>query len=454
MRAIRVLSVLAAVAVVALLPLYGDIRPQDAVSHPEWARMMLRGLDLLTDARGVNDTAQQAFATLSGRDSRSWRAPQYVRAERVERPSPSGNLIRAEGGIGEAVYAFGIARGGEYRLRLHLQAGEPAEAEFTEAGSDTVLRSFSVDAAPTIGWVDAGSLHLDPGAYEATVLLPAGGELEFVELAPPCTHPIEPRGGWKTASIASTEDVAVTVLQALDLEPELPPAASPLEFRGGDLQLEDGEQTLAASTNGSFRGGPRGARVVLAVDIPQTGLYSMSVFGTAPGGQRWVADGCRTCLICPNIDPVARWRHVLSGVFPKGLHYFTASLGPDTVVERVRIEQKKDSPVDYVATLERLGLELGPVGSITRERAEEARRFLERRRSERERELCGDILRPGTLVAELTSGASSVSGGEGGPGGGSGGGGTGGGGGGGPLPKPPIIPPLPPATPISIASTN
>ena len=110
---------------------------------------------------------------------------------------------------------------------------------------------------------------------------------------------------------------------------------------------------------------------MLAVDIPQTGLYSMSVFGTAPGGQRWVADGCRTCLICPNIDPVARWRHVLSGVFPKGLHYFTASLGPDTVVERVRIEQKKDSPVDYVATLERLGLELGPVGSITRERAEE-----------------------------------------------------------------------------------
>jgi hypothetical protein len=146
---------------------------------------------------------------------------------------------------------------------------------------------------------------------------------------------------------------------------------------------------------------------------------------------------------------------VLSGVFPKGLHYFTASLGPDTIVERVRVEQKKDSPADYVATLERLGLELGPVGPITRERAEEARRFLERRRSQAARELCGDILRPGTLVAELTSGASSVPGGEGpGGGGGGGGGGTGGGGGGGPLPQPPIIPPLPPATPFSVASTN
>ena len=254
-----------------------------------------------------------------------------------------------------------------------------------------------------MGWVDAGSLHLDPGAYEATVLLPEGSQLEFVELAPPCLHPIEPRGGWKTAAVASTEDVAVTVLQALDLESELPPAAPPLEYRGSDLQLEDGSRSVAASGEGGFRGGPRGSRVVLVVDIPETGLYSLSVFGSGSGGQRWLADACRSSLICPNVDPVARWRDVLTGVFPKGQHYFSASLGPDTVVERLRFEQKKETPADYLATARRLGLELGAEGPITRERAEEARRFLERRRSQRERELCGDILRPGTLVAELSS---------------------------------------------------
>ena len=448
MRALRALSVLAGIAVVALLPLYGDIRPQDAVSHPEWARMMLRGLDLLRDTPGINDTAKQAFATLSGRESRAWSAPQYVRAERVERSGGAGGRIRPAGGIGEAVYAFGVAQGGDYRLRLHMQAPAPAEAEFTEAGSDELLHSFSVEATPSIGWVDAGSLHLDPGAYEATVLLPAGSELEFVELAPPCTHPIEPRGGWKAASLASTEDVAVTVLQGLDLEDELPPAAPPLEYRGSDLQLEDGSPE--ASTEGAFRGGVHGARVVLVVDIPETGLYSLSVFGTAPGGQRWLADGCRTCLICPNVDPVPRWRNVLSGVFPKGRHYFSASLGPDTVVERVRVEQKKDSPADYLATLERLGLELGDAGPVTRERAEEARRFLEQRRSQRERELCGDILRPGTLIAQLTSAGGAGAGG-GGP---TAGPASGGGEGGGDLPPPPIIPPLPPATPVSIASAG
>jgi hypothetical protein len=454
-RVFRALGLLAGVAVVALLPLYGDVRPADLVTHPEWARMMLRGLELLRDAPGINDTAAQAFATLSGRESRSWPAPQYVRAERVERFAAGGSdRIRPAGGIGQAIYAFGVARGGDYRLRLHLAAPGPAEAEFTEAGSASVLRSFSVPAAATMGWVDAGSLHLDPGAYETTVLLPEGSSLEYIELQPPCVHPIEPRGGWKPTAIASTEDVALTVLQALDLESELPPAAPPLEFRGGDLKLEEGSRAGTAASEGGFRSGPKGSRVVLLVDIPETGLYSLSVFGTGTGGQRWLADGCRTCMICPNVDPVARWRDVLSGIFPKGQHYFSASLGPETTVERVKVEQKKDTSADYLATVARLGLELAASGPITRDKAEDARRFLERRRSERERDLCGDILRPGTLVADLTAASSGP-----GTGGGTGGGGNGGGGGGNPpggggeVP-PPVIPPLPPGTPVIVTPSN
>jgi uncharacterized membrane protein YgcG len=194
---------------------------------------------------------------------------------------------------------------------------------------------------------------------------------------------------------------------------------------------------------------------VLLVDIPEPGLYTISVFGTAPGGQRWSGDGCRTSLICPNIDPSPRWRDVLTGVFPEGQHYFSASLGPDAVVQRVKVERKKDQPADYVATAARLGLELGPEGPVTRARADEARRFLDRRRAERERELCGDILRPGTLVAQLASasgaeGGGSEGGGEGGEGGGGGGGGGAEGGGGGGGGTPPVIPPLPPGSPVTV----
>jgi hypothetical protein len=452
LRAFRGLLLLGAIAAVALLPLYGDVRPNDIVTHPEWARMMLRGLDLLRDDPGINDTAAQAFATLTGRESRSWPAGQFVSGQRVE-PFGSGDAqgIRASGGIGEASYAFGVARGGDYRLRLHVAAPSSAEAEIAPVGSDNVLRSFSVPAAATMGWVDAGALHLDPGAYETTVLLPEGGSLDYVELQPPCVHPIEPRGGWKPTAITSTEDVGQTVLQGLDLESELPPAAQPLQFQGGDLRLEEGSSAGDASGSGGFRSGPRGSRVVLMVDIPETGLYTLSVFGTAAGGQRWLADGCRTCLLCPNVDPVARWRNVLSGVFPKGQHYFSATLGPETSVERLKFEQKKDSPADYLATLERLGLTLGAPGPVTREKAEEARRFLEGRRSQLQRELCGDILRPGTLVAEIATTGTNTGGGNTGGGNTCGGGNTGGGntGGGNNVP-PPIIPPLPPGSPTSV----
>ena len=434
MRAFRGLLLLGGIAAVALLPLYGDVRPSEIVTHPEWARMMLRGLDLLSESPGINDSATQAFATLSGKESRSWPAPQFVREQRMEPFEAAGAQgIRAAGGIGEASYAFGVARGGDYRLRLHLAAPASAEAEIGPAGSQNVLRSFSVPAAATMGWVDAGALHLDPGAYETTVLLPEGGSLDYVELQPPCVHPIEPRGGWKPTAITSTEDVGQTVLQALDLESELAPAASPLEYQGGDLQLEEGSGANAASGEGGFRSGARGSRVVLMVDIPESGLYTLAVFGTAAGGQRWLGDGCRTSLICPNVDPVARWRTVLSGVFPKGRHYFSATLGPETSVERLKIEQKKDAPADYVATLDRLGLSLGAVGPITREKAEEARRFLEGRRTQLQRELCGDILRPGTLVAEIAATGSNTGGGN--------------------IP-PPIIPPLPPGSPTSVVPVD
>ena len=84
-RAFRTGILVAGVAIFALLPLYGDSTPDDAVSHPEWARMVLRGLALLDgDTEGVNRTASLAFATLSGRDSRSWSADRYIRGHRIE----------------------------------------------------------------------------------------------------------------------------------------------------------------------------------------------------------------------------------------------------------------------------------------------------------------------------------------------------------------------------------
>jgi hypothetical protein len=415
------------------------------VSHPEWARMIVRSLDLLDS--GLTEQASQVFSTLSGKDSRAYRADRYAEAEGVEVfGEGSAKAVRATAPVAEVTYPLSIARGGDYRLRLRLGGTSEAEAEVTETGKDKPLRVFKVAPTGTPAWIEAGMTHLDPGTYKAAVLLPTGSVLEWLEVAPPCTNPIEPRGGWQAPAVATTEDVAVTVLQATDQESELPPASPPIELQGADFQLDDGQSvtTVSSAERGALHAGPKGAHGILVATLPEPGLYTLSVFGEFPSGQSWLLDGCRKSVLCPVQDATARWRMVLSGVLAAGPHSFAVTLGPGAVVHRLRLERKKDTVEDYTATVRRLGLDLGPAGPVTRAKADEARRFIERRRTIQELVFCGDIIRQGTQVATAPPAAP---------------GGTQGSGPGpapGPAPQPPgpdpisppVIPPQEPGSPV------
>ncbi|HEY6554531.1 MAG TPA: hypothetical protein VI669_14335, partial [Vicinamibacteria bacterium] len=343
----------AVVVTAALIPLYGDPRPS-AVSHAEWARLLLRGLDLLEPAARLGDQASVAFRALSGRDSLSLRSDRYTEGRGIESVGNAGDRrVRASAAVGELTYALAVARPGEYRLRLRL-AGDPAapaEAEVRAVGAGP-KQTFSVVPGAMPGWVDAGAIRLTPGAYNASVLLPQDAELTWIELAPPCVNPIEPRGGWKAAAVARTDDVALTVLRALDLENELPPAAPPIELLGSDFQLEEPSVLAIPVSLGdsALRAGPFGSKAVVMADLPEPGLYTLSFFGTRGGGQSWGADRCRRAVLCPEVESVARWHTILSGEFSTGMHTFSTVLGPGAVVERLKLERKKDSPADYVGT--------------------------------------------------------------------------------------------------------
>lgn len=441
-RSGKISAFFAVVATAALLPLYGDPR-NTAVSHAEWARLLLRGLDLLEPATRLGDQASIAFTTLSGRDSLSLRSDRYIQGRGVE-PVGEGasRRVRASAPVGELRYALAVARPGEYRLRLRLTGdpGTPAEAEVAAVGAGP-KQTFSVVPGAMPGWVDAGAVRLTPGAYTASVLLPKGTELAWIELAPPCVNAIEPRGGWKAAAVARTEDVALTVLRALDLENELPPAAPPIELHGADFQLEE-PTTLAVpvgANDEALRAGPRGAKALVRAELPEAGLYTLSFFGTKGGGQSWGADRCRRAVLCPDTEAVAKWHTILSGEFSSGLHTFSVVLGAGSAVDRLRLERKKDSAADYVATLRRLGLELGPDGPVARERADEAWRFVRGRHASGLDQSCGEVVLTDTQVASA------------GPAAGEGGGGI-------VVPQvvppveppigPPVLPPVPPASPI------
>lgn len=385
---IRTLALPVLAAGAALVPLYGDPR-STPVTHPEWARMVLRGLEMGEMLR-ASEQASQVFAFLSWKNTLTLAAERYVRGDGVELvgEAPRRRVV-ARAAVGEVSYPVAVVRGGDYRVRLDVAGTEAASTELTRVGETKPAGAFKVTPGTSPGFVDAGTVRLEPGVYSAAVLLPAGSSLGSIELAPPCLNPVEPQGGWRATAIASTDDVAVTAIQAVDLESELPPAETAVEVTGADLRVTGGAGTVTpASAEVSLestwlRAGPAGLQAVAFVDLPQAGLYTVSVFGIEGGGQSWLADACRSSVLCPRAeaDQGPRWRVVLSGEFLPGRHFFSVTLGPGAVVARLKVERKRDVASDYLGTIRRLGFDPGPDSQpVTRGKAVDAMNWIRERR--------------------------------------------------------------------------
>ncbi len=417
--------ILLVVAAAALVPLFGDPR-STPITHPLWARMLLRALDM-NDAVRTSSQASQVFSTLSWKDSLSYPADAFVRSDGVAVREQGGRKeVTVASGVGEVVYPLAVVQGGDYRLRFRMSgsAATPATAEIAPLGGSTV-KSFAFTPAASLGWVSGGAAHLDPGAYSAAIMLPAGCALEYVEVAPPCVSPIEPAGGWKPAAITSVDDVALTALRAMDLESELPPADTPLEVSGGEFAPEDPTAVKTGASAGGLEGiwlraGGRGLRAIVTVNLPEAGLYTLSGFLVPGSGQSWVADGCRKEVVCPSTKGAA-WRPVMTQSFSAGRHTFAVTLLDASAVERLRLERKKDKAADYVGTLRRLGFDPGAEGAVTREKAREAMRFVQKRRQDMATTFCGDVrlpaappaLPPVQLAAAAAAGAATATSGGG-----------------------------------------
>jgi len=446
---LKTLVLVGVVGAAALVPLFGDPR-STPVTHPLWARMLLRSLDM-TDAVRTSTQASQVFATLAWRDSLSYPADRYLRAEGANVREEGGQVVlAASAGPAEVSYTLAVAQPGDYRLRARLsgQPGTPATAEVLPMAGGPAVKSFTLFPATETGWVFAGSTHLDPGAYTAQFLLPPGSTLSQVEIAPPCVNSIEPADGWRPTAVTTSQDLAVTALKAIDVEHELPPASTPIEITGDQFQVEAPAQAVEerAKAQGldamTLRASRSGLRAIVTFELPEAGLYSVSAFVSPGAGQRWLVDGCRKAVMCPGQG--TGWRPVMSQPFSAGRHTLILTLGDGATVERVRIEKKKSEPSDYVATLERLGFDPGPDGPVTRGRALDAMRFVREQRRDLLASQCGDHVpfeeTPTALPTQVTGNATPGAPGEGpsqptGPSE--------------PPVGPPLLPPQPPATPAT-----
>jgi hypothetical protein len=388
------------------------------VTHPEWARLLLRGLEL-DDALHASVRVSQVFSALSWRESLAYPADRYLRSDGMDlqEAADGSRLLTVVDPIGgEASYHMAVVRGGDYRMRVRLsgESDEPASAEITLRGETQPTGQFALRIPKTGEWVDAGAAHLNPGVYYASVLLPEGCDLEYIELAPPCLNAVEPMGGWRPSAIAHVYDVALTTLQALDMEYELPPASTPEEYGAEEFAVVEGDVPIAISAAANpgwdqiearwLRGGENGTAAILKLEIPREGLYTVYAFADTRGGQRWTADSCQKAILCPS-EEAPRWWPVLTNRFEAGTHSLAVTAGPGSIVQRVRVVRKKDSPEDYVAALARLGLDLGEAGPISRDHAVDAMNFIEKKRLGVWSTYCGDIvLTPQTLFAGAVSG--------------------------------------------------
>jgi hypothetical protein len=204
--------------------------------------------------------------------------------------------------------------------------------------------------------------------------------------------------------------VAVTTVQALDLQWELPPAAAAIELVASDFRATDASP-LASPVSAEpgqdglwLRGGTRGVQALALVDLPEAGLYTLSTFALPGAAQGWLVDACQKVILCP--QPAASpggptWRPVLTAEFTAGRHSFAVTMPAGTSLGRVRLERKKATSADYVTTLARLGFDVPPAGPIPRDRAVAAMEFIRDRRHGLEPTSCDDVPPPTTLEAGL-----------------------------------------------------
>ena len=197
---LKTLVLAAVVGAAALVPLFGDPR-STPVTHPLWARMLLRSLDM-TDAVRASTQASQVFATLAWRDSLSYPADRYLQAE--------GAVVREEGGQPVLTAAARAGRGDlrpRGRAARRLPAARPALGPARDArrpprslpiggrGRDQVLHPRSRPPRPA--GCSAGRPTSTPAPTRPSSCCPPGCTLSQVEIAPPCVNSIEPPGGWQ-----------------------------------------------------------------------------------------------------------------------------------------------------------------------------------------------------------------------------------------------------------------
>ncbi len=333
------------------------------VTQGEWAWNLVKSLNL---EQGVppDATDQDAIDLLNGRPKQTVSLlpgangfQQSADQECGEQGMKKGAQALAKGlpnGPNQA-FDIDILQSGFYQLRVLTSGG--ASRWNLNGGPAQVLKS----GEEPVRAESEKLVLLARGKHVLNGEIPEGVEILCAELVPVDKPSIRPEDGWKPDQDLTFGDKALTMIQAMGLENDLPPAELPQVIEAESLTAEGIDAIFEQTASG---GGV--ARLQSAATLrfnPKTqgdGLYTLFVRGAGVQGSAWaVNDGVRRPIPSTVEAKELGWWELGSFRMGPGQQTVRGDLPEGARVDALRIVKRAESGSASLSMLHGLGFEEG-----------------------------------------------------------------------------------------------
>jgi hypothetical protein len=309
---------------------------------------------------------------------------------RVERDPASGKFgaIRAGASGAIAEYRVRVPAGGIYAL--YAEAGDPR-------GAPAAAHHWRVDGGKPVTSQPAPGLAgganppwpfnarlvgyhvLSRGEHAVSDEIPAGGKLTaFALVRQPFPH-VRPPDGWRDRDALTYGVKAVTMVQAMQLEDELPELERWSVVREGERPdrvwpkpasagAADAPEKLSAGR--WMAGTPEGVTLLYEIDLPRPCTYSVLARMAGTGGSRWILDARVERSVTPARADRLDWIRVTTLPLGKGRHRLGVRLTGSAGLDAIRLVCRDGDPLAALLLLRDLGFgEKSPEEPVTAEMA-------------------------------------------------------------------------------------
>jgi len=211
--------------------------------------------------------------------------------------------------------------------------------------------TFTADGEETFTTVRLGAIELAAGEHEALAELPANGSIDFIELSAAPLPPIRPLAGWQPDRPLSLDDMAVTAIRALGLEPLLPVSAEITRFEAETSgHPEAGEVTdvrhLGEPSGGRWvRAGAGGSELRVDFTTDATAAFLLSLRGAAGPPVEGALDDRQRFIVAfpPYLETVDIGTYFLE----QGAHSLSLRLPPRAGIDLLLLQRRESAGSDY-----------------------------------------------------------------------------------------------------------